>query len=85
MKDTVVKRARAPVREFACPRGCGWKRRWTDSKEWMDRVIEHPIYGNVNGGTLLAIDINRHNCGFYLDALRRLKAAQNGTAEAYRG
>lgn len=78
MKDDTVHRP--VVREYLCPRGCGWRRKYTDSPAWMERVIEHPLYGNVSGGSLLALDINNHQCGWHLDALRRLRELQHAAA-----
>ena len=61
------------VTRWTCPKLCGYYRPWHDSPAYYDRIVEHPLYGWVNGRQLVEQDIASHDCEQYLAALERLR------------
>ncbi len=53
--------------------GCGWFRYICDSDEEKQRVVAHPIYGQVTQFRMMQLDIERHTCGEYRAAQGRAR------------
>lgn len=46
---------------WECP-DCTWFRARTDSREWANRIIDHPTLGPIRNGELYVHDIVHHDC-----------------------
>jgi hypothetical protein len=55
------------VQRWTCPNLCGWSRAWHDSPAYLDRMIDHPLYGWISGRALVSRDINAHRCIDYYE------------------
>jgi hypothetical protein len=53
-----------PIRKIKCSRACGWHRAYTDSREWKDTIIDHPLYGKVRNEVAVERDVWDHNCAW---------------------
>lgn len=71
------------IRRIYCQYQCGYFRDVTDSQAWEQRIIHHPIYGNVPNHVIARRDVERHNCEIYLDAKERLVPIQEKWNERY--
>ena len=61
------------IERTTCPRKCGWERPWTNSQEWLDQVIVHPVWGKVTNNESMHKDIFYHNCAQYREAQKRMR------------
>jgi hypothetical protein len=52
----------ARVVNIDCPRKCGWFRAYTKTEEWLNRLIEHPLYGLLRQHELVNLEVQSHDC-----------------------
>lgn len=50
---------------------CTWHRVRTNTKEWEDTIICHPVYGFISNYNLYVRDIEKHDCIATRDARNR--------------
>lgn len=50
------------VKRIYCGNRCGWHRDYTDTVEWLNQLVDHPIYGQIIEADLVQLDIKGHNC-----------------------
>jgi hypothetical protein len=58
---------RPVIREIVCVRKCGYIRPYTDTRAWLTRIIDHPVYGLVNGRQLVETEVWNHDCKMFLE------------------
>lgn len=63
------------IARWECPRGCGFFREWHAHDDYLQAVVDHPLYGQLLGIELVQIDIGTHTCRQGRLAHSRAKAA----------
>lgn len=66
------------IRSIPCEHMCGFHRPYNAHPDWLEQVIQHPVWGVVTQARAAALDIRWHDCGTYLDALSRARKRFNG-------
>lgn len=64
-----------PTTYYVCDKGCGWARDYSSNEEWLQNVIEHPLYGKMTGYNLIKRDVEKHDCDQYRAAIERRKVS----------
>ena len=59
---------------YTCP--CGWSREYTDTAEWKQTEIDHPLWGRVTNYSAAYLDVQAHNCIETRFALKRSPRAR---------
>lgn len=71
------------IRKVKCSRSCGYERPYTDTAWWLDQVIDHPVYGKINGNALVQREMWDHDCGEFKAAQERFRAISGYDGRPY--